>query len=233
LRRLPGAADRLFDGFAESLMVFFLVPWGVGLYYRMRYEADWLERVLMAAVIVVNVGLMLGRHTWVAPGMDRRYCLPLVALTILYVPVGLEHIARRLSRQVGLGHRQGQLADQHSSSWFHILAMVGIAICLPKLLTPLYAEKESYLKAIQWLRDNTQANDVTAVPDSRLTFYAQRPALICRAEADPRKADYIVKILDANAKAAPDDWSEEYSVPIQDRQGRTLVIYKTHRRKGK
>jgi hypothetical protein len=233
LRRLPGAVDGLFDGFAECLMVFFVVPWGVGFYYRMRYEADRLERVLITAVIAVNAGLILGRYMWVAPTMERRYCLPLIALTIFYVPVGLEHIARRLGRRVGSGHGQGELAVKHSSLWFHILAMVGIAICLPKLLTPLYAEKDSYLKAVQWLRDNTQPEEVTAVPDSRLTFYAQRPGLIYRNEVDPRRADYIVRILDKDAQTAPPaGWSEEYSVPVHDRHGRTLVIYKTHRRKG-
>ncbi len=233
LGRWPGAVDRLFDGFAESLMVFFLVPWGLGLYSRMRYEADRLERVLMTAVIVVNVGLILGRYVWVAPDLERRYCLPLVALTIFYVPVGLERIAIRLNRRDIPTEKSKGLADKHSSMWFHILALIGIGICLPKLLTPLYAEKDSYVKTIQWLRDNTRPEDVTAVPDSRLAFYAQRPGLLYRSEPDPRRADYIVRILGRNPKAvAPEGWSQEYSVPIHDRRGGTLVIYKTHRPKG-
>ena len=233
LSRLPDALNRLFDGFTESLMVFFLAPWCVGLYYRMRYDADRPERVLMAAAIVVNVGLILGRYLWVAPTMERRYCLPLVALTIFYVPVGLEHIALWLSRRaITMSHSEG-LTGKCSSTWFHVLALIGIGICLPKLLTPLYAEKDSYVKAIQWLRDNTRPEEVTAVPDSRLTFYAQRPGLMYRDDVDPRRADYIVRILDRDAKAAaPAGWSQEYSVPIHDRRGRMLVIYKTHRPKG-
>ena len=231
LGRLPGAVDRLFDGFAESLMVFFLVPWGVGLYYRMRYEADRLERVLMTAVIAVNVGLILSRYLWVAPSMERRYCLALIALTIFYVPAGLERIAGWLSRRAVARDRRQGLPTEHNSPWFNVLAIVGIGICLPKLLTPLYAEKDSYVKAIQWLRDNTRPEDVTAVPDNRLTFYAERPALLYRGEVDPRRADYIVRILDPGTKAAPPaGWSQEYSVPIHDRRGRTLVIYNTHRR---
>ena len=228
---LPGAADRLFDGFTESLMVFFLVPWCVGLYHRMRYKAGRLERVLMTAVIVVNVGLILCRYAWVAPTMERRYCLPLVALTIFYVPVGLERIALWLSRRTITGEKSEGFADKHNSAWFHVLALIGIGICVPKLLTPLYAEKDSYVKAIQWLRDNTGPEDVTAVPDNRLTFYARRPGLLYRDQADPRRADYIVRFLDTDAKA-PAGWSQAYSVPIHDRRGRTLVIYKTHRRKG-
>lgn len=232
LGRLPGAVDKLFDGFAESLMVFFLVPWGVGLYYRMRDESDRLERALMAAVIAVNVGLILGRYLWVSPTVERRYCLGMVALTIFYVPVGLERIAGWLSRRAVARDRQQGFPKEHTSPWFVVLAMIGIGICLPKLLTPLYGDKDSYAKAIQWLRENTRAGDVIAVPDNRLAFYAERTGLVYRKEADPRRVDAIVKILDKGAKAAvPAGWSEELSVPINDRRGRTLVIYKTHRRK--
>ena len=230
LGRLPGAVDRLFDGFAESLMVFFLAPWCVGLYYRMRHDADALERVLMTAVIVVNAGLMLGRYVWVAPTMERRYCLPLVALTIFYVPIGLEHIALWLSRKGVSGDEQ--LSSKQFSRWFLILALIGIGICLPKLLMPRYAEMDCEVKAIQWLRDRTHAVDVIAVPDSRLTFYAQRTGLVYRGVVDPRRADYIVRIAVSDAVTPPSDWSQEYSVPTHDRRGRILTIYKTHRRRG-
>jgi hypothetical protein len=233
LGRLPAAVDRFFDGFTESLMVFFLVPWGVGLYWRMRHEAGRLERVLMTAVIVVNVGLILSRYLWVSPTVERRYCLPMLALTIFYVPVGLEQIAHWLSRRVVSGDRPAGQLDRRSAIWFHVLAVIGIGVCLPKLLAPLYADKDSYVKAIEWLHDNTRADDVTAVPDSRLTFYAERPGLVYRNEVDPRRADYIVRILEKGANTSvPGGWSQEYSVPTHDRHGRTLTIYKTHRRKG-
>jgi hypothetical protein len=97
---------------------------------------------------------------------------------------------------------------------------------------PLSADKDSYVTAIQWLHDNTQPDDVTAVSDNRLTFYAQRPGLLYTNVVDPRRVDYIVKFLDKGVEAmVPTGWSEELSVPVNDRRGRTLVIYKTHRRK--
>jgi hypothetical protein len=231
LANLPAAVDRLFDGFAENLMVFFLVPWCVGLYYRMRYESDRLERALMTAVIAVNIGLILGRYMWVSPTMERRYCLTLVALTTFYIPLGLERIALWLSRwTLATGGSEG-LFSGRNSTWFHVLVLIGIGICLPKLLTPLYAEKDSYVKAIQWLRDNTRPQDVTAVPDNRLTFYTERPGLVYRGEPDPRRADYIVEIIEKDTTPKPPPgWSLEYSRGIGDRRGRTIVIYNTHRR---
>ncbi|MBN1508280.1 MAG: glycosyltransferase family 39 protein [Sedimentisphaerales bacterium] len=229
--RLAGAVDKLFDGFAESLMVFFLVPWGVGLYYRMRYKADRLERTLLTAVIVVNAGLILVRYVFVAPSMDRRYCLPLVALTIFYVPIGLEHIARWLSREAVETQNLASL-PRRTRFWFHVLMAIGIGICIPKLTKPLDADKGSYVTAIRWLRENTGPDEVTAVLDPRLTFYAQRPGLLYADVVDPRRVDYVVKILDKGAQTeAPTGWTEELSVPLHDRRARTLVIYRTHRRK--
>ncbi len=233
LSRLPAALNRLFAAFAESLMVFFLAPWVVGLHYRMRHEAGRLERVLIPAVVVVNAGLIVGRYVWVSPGVERRYCLACVALTIFYVPVGLERIAHWLSHRTASGDGPDERSDRRRVIWFHILAIIGLAICLPKLLTPPSADKNSYMKAIEWLRDNTRAQDVIAVPDSRLTFYAQRPGLVYHGAVDPRRADYIVRIAGQDAGASPpSDWSQEYSVPVNDRRGRILTIYKTHRRRG-
>jgi hypothetical protein len=230
LRRLPTAADMLFDGTAELLMVFFFLPWCLGLYRRMRYEASRLERILTPAVIVVNAGLILARHMWVSPSSERRYCLGLIVLTIFYVPAGLELIARRLSRIRAFGSSRVGLTGNGRPHWFHILVAIGIGICLPKLLTPPYADKRSYLTAIQWLRENTRPEDVTAVPDSRLTFYAERRGLVYTNDVDPRRVDYIVRFIEKDAKAAvPTNWSQSRSLAVNDRRGRTLIIYKTHR----
>jgi len=147
--------------------------------------------------------------------------------------VGLERIAHWLSHRTASGDGPDERSDRRRVIWFHILAIIGLAICLPKLLTPPSADKNSYMKAIEWLRDNTRAQDVIAVPDSRLTFYAQRPGLVYHGAVDPRRADYIVRIAGQDAGASPpSDWSQEYSVPVNDRRGRILTIYKTHRRRG-
>jgi hypothetical protein len=227
---LPGSADRLFDAVAEDLMIFFFLPWGLGLYHRLRYEADRLERVLTPAIIAVNVALVLARDAWIGPGSTRRYCLALIALTIFYVPVGLDLIAQWLSRTVA---RRLHYTGTSSLPAFLILVAIGVAICLPKLFTPLYGDKRSYLTAARWLAENTRPEDVIAVPDSRLAFYARRQGLISVGDVDPRRADYIARFLPRDAKpSAPAGWSREYSLPLQDRQKRTLVIYNTHRHKG-
>ena len=90
---LPEAMDRAFDGVAENLMVVFFVPWLLGLYWRLRYQAERTERVLIAAVVAVNLALILGRHSVFGAGDDRRYSMGMIALTIFYVPVGIEVLA--------------------------------------------------------------------------------------------------------------------------------------------
>ncbi len=49
-------------------MVIFFVPWLLGLYGRLRYQADRTERILIVAVVIVNIALMLGRHVCLGPG---------------------------------------------------------------------------------------------------------------------------------------------------------------------
>ncbi len=51
------AADDLFTGVTEDLMIFFLAPWVLGLYCRLRYLADRVERVLVLALMGVSVAL--------------------------------------------------------------------------------------------------------------------------------------------------------------------------------
>lgn len=231
LRKLLTGVDEVFDAVAEDLMVFFFLPWLLGIYCRLRYRAGQRERVLMIALVVVSIGLMLTRHVWLAPGSCRRYSLGMIALTILYVPAGLALMARWLSRLWSPRRRQEASGAERESPWFYILALVGIGICMPKLLTSARADKIGYRAAAVWLRENTQADDVIAVPDSRISFYADRRGLLYREHPDSRKVDYVVRIADKNQTQAPDDWRQEYSVSVHRKASKTLTIYKTTRRK--
>ena len=229
LSDFPEAVDKVFDAIAESLMVFFLVPWLLGLYYRLRYKAEPLERTLMIAVVATSVALMLVRHTWFGPQMSRRYSLGLIALTIFYIPTGLALMAQWLGR-IGRSRDAHKVsADDGRSRGFYILVAIGIGICVPKLLASLHARKAGYRAAAEWLRENTRADDVVAVPDLRISFYADRPRVIRGWYPDLQKADYIVRIIDSKAEPpVADRWSREHSLPADTTGGKRLVIYRNH-----
>jgi len=82
-----------------------------------------------------------------------------------------------------------------------ILLLIGICVCIPKLLRPLNDDRKSYKTAAMWLAANTNVNDVIAVPDSRISFYAERKCLKYEGEAVPEGAQYIVRVFKKRTKS--------------------------------
>jgi hypothetical protein len=90
-------------------------------------------------------------------------------------------------------------------------------------------EKQGYVAASKWLNENTGQEDIIAVPDLRISFYAERKGLIYKKEI-PQQAIYVVRIAE-NGSEGPDFdrvLQEEYSVSVDKRKenGKKLVIYK-------
>ena len=73
--------------------------------------------------------------------------------------------------------------------------MIGIVICVPKLLRPIRIEKQGYRAAAQWLNANTDNAKIVAVPDKRISFYAQRQGLVYKSGNIPANVVYIVRTL--------------------------------------
>lgn len=210
---------------AENFMFILLLPWGLGLYSHLKLRAGRLERALIPAILIVNVGLMFGRHLWVTPGSDRRYSLALVALTIFYVPVGLDLLAQGLSSVYRFRTQPAMAGAARRSPWFYLLVIGSIALCTPKLMTPLRSDKVGYRAASEWLREHTGVGAVVAVPDPRVAFYAERRGLRYGQYPD-WKADYVVRIDEGHQSQIPTGWEEVYSVAVRPGRGdRRVVVY--------
>jgi hypothetical protein len=227
--RLGRALYEIGNAFGANLMYVFLIPLGLGLYRYLKDEAGPYERALTAAVIVVNLGLIVTRYAWIDPGPTRRYCLALVALAVFHIPRGAEIMARWLKVFLDLIFRRRISRAVPDGLWFYLLMVLGIGpLCLPKLLKPMRADKRSYRAVAQWLRDNTKAEDVIAVPDVRISFYAERRGLPYEGHADPRKADYVVALVAGNSREpVPSGWREEHSLTADKRRKTRFIIYKT------
>jgi hypothetical protein len=227
---LPQAVQKVAGGIVEDLMVIFFVPWLVGLYGRLRYQADRTERILIGAVVITNIALMFWRHVYLVPGEYRRYCLGMLALTAFYIPAGVEILARGLNRLCPLSRPRGLPPGLHQPSWFYLLLAVGITICLPKLLLPSHGNKTGYRAAAEWIRQNTPADAVLAVPDTRLSFYAQRLGLPYVQYPNAGRADYVVVIDGGEEVQVAAQWRPVYSVRTDRRTKKTLTIYSTGRK---
>ncbi|MEN6576183.1 MAG: glycosyltransferase family 39 protein [Phycisphaerales bacterium] len=232
LGNLARAVNDVVGGIGEDLMVILVLPWILGLYSCFRSRAGALERVLVAAVLIVNLGLMLGRQVWFGSGSDRRYGVAMIALTIFYLPIGLDVMTRAMNRIHTFRRNPAPVGTEPRSRGFYLLIAVGVILCTPKLVfTPLRAEKVGLRTAGEWLRQNTPADAVVAEPDRRISLYAERQGLPYERYPDARKADYVIEIARSDPTLMLDGWTRVHSVALGPRDDRTVIIYRTARMK--
>jgi hypothetical protein len=224
--RIAKGLGELARGIDEDLMYFFVPALLIGVYFRFRKqsEAEEFERFFLPVFVALNIViLVILYYHW--NYLSRRHCLPLVAFTIFYVPIGLEVLAGWLADRFSKG-RPSSAKDRRL--WFFILLIIGTAICLTKLLGLHSEDKTGYRAAAAWLRENTAPDALIASPDSRITFYAERKASIYET-APARKTAYIVTIVKDENKV-PDfvkNAQKEYSVwENEHRKNKKIVIYK-------
>ena len=222
------ALGRLAGEMSDNLMYYFVPALLVGAYARIRRQSEVsdMEKFFIPAFVFLNVLMMIMLyHQW--GYISRRHCLPLTVVLIFYVPAGLEILAQRLEQR--FSKDQGQ-NDRPSQRWFFILLAIGTGICTPKLLSPPGYDKQGYRDAAEWLRQNSGPDDVVAVPDSRISFYAERKGIVYTAEM-PGGTEYIVAIVggqDEDALSAGIG-RKEFSARVEKRKKnkKRVVVYHT------
>jgi hypothetical protein len=149
----------------------------------------------------------------------------LVVFTIFYVPIGLQVSADWLANRLS---KSRPASGKDCQWWFIILLIIGMIICLPKLLGRTGSDKPGYRTAATWLKENTTQDDLIATPDRRITFYAERKELIYETTLSG-KAEYIVTIV-KDENDVPDfagNAQEQYSAWENERKkNKKIVIYK-------
>ncbi|MDO8302411.1 MAG: glycosyltransferase family 39 protein [Sedimentisphaerales bacterium] len=186
------ALAKFAENIGSTLMWFFIPALVIGLYERFRGQ-KWYEpeKVFIAGLIVLNMAVMVwlyDKHGY----MSQRHTLPLLVCTIFYIPVGLQALSAWLA---------GRFSAVPGKSWFVILLLIGICVCVPHLLRPLNDDRKSYKAAALWLAANTDKNEVIAVPDVRISFYADRKGLKYDGDAVPEGVQYIVRIFKKRTKS--------------------------------
>jgi len=216
--------ETLITNMCETLMYYFAPFLLIGCYYYFRKQSKTLEQTFFAtAFIVVNVAVLFWQSSC-RDFLSRRHTLALIVFTIFYIPIGLRTIARWLSERSTKNNASTQKDRQR---WFFILLIIGLIICLPKLLRPIRIEKQGYREAAKWLSKNTATAAIIAVPDKRIAFYAERKGLEY-GEQIPEQANYIVRIVksDDEKLGFGKDNKEEYSTWADSKKSRKLVICK-------
>jgi len=178
----------------ENLMWFFMPALVIGLYYRFRDNAKREELFLVTAFVTMNVAMMVLRYCYIQLHASQRWSLPLITITVFYIPVGFGVVANRLENKFPMNKQKSNVSKRKGFSWFLVLLLVGICICIPKLFRPIRIEKQGYRDVAKWLRENTAKDDFIAVSDRRVVFYAGRKGYLYKRI--PRQAKYAVIIMD-------------------------------------
>ena len=226
-REIAEGIGRLAEEMSDNLFYYFVPALLLGVYTRARNKsaARDTERFFIPAFVLLNVTMLILLYEhW--HYISRRHCLPLVVFLVFYVPVGLEIMARWFEERFSRSRWQ---MGWNSRIWFFILLAIGVGICMPKLLRPMAIDKWGFRAAAKWLKENTGQDDVIAVPDKRISFYAERKRIEYTSEV-PEGAGYVVRIVGSEGGEAPSAKTgrEEFSVEVDKRKKdkKRLLIHK-------
>jgi len=223
------AFGKLVGNIGETLMWFFVPALLIGMHKNFKAQ-KWHEpeKFFVIAIIVLNVPVMIWlycKHGY----MSDRHTLPLLIIPILYVPVGLQELAIWLQDRFSKKAEPSAAINRNERFWFLVLFLIGICICAPKLLRPIRIEKQGYRTAVKWLEANTDSAALIAVPDKRISFYAEREGLVYENGNIPEKAEYIVKV----SKKQKDETAlmessgkVEYKYVNKKKRGVNVIIYR-------
>ena len=194
------ALGKLVNNTGETLMWFFVPALLIGMHKWFK-EQKWHEpeSFFVTAIIALNIPLMIWlycKHGY----MSNRHTLSLLIIPILFVPVGLQELVIWYQKLFSKRVEPSMAIKDSERFWFLLLLVVGVSICTPKLFRPIRTEKQGYRAAAQWLEANTDSTAIIAVPDKRISFYAQRKGLIYSKGIIPPSAAYIVDLSQKDFK---------------------------------
>lgn len=220
VKEIINGAAKLTNRIGENLMWFFLPAFllGIGKFYAVKAGKLDIKKSFITFFLAFNVISLLLLYCNYGY-ISRRHCLPLVVFTIFYIPAGIEITVRLLNEKL--------LKRLHlrKSGIYAAVLLIGLGICLPKLLKPLHHNKKAYRQASEWLRQNTTSDDVISVPDKRITFYADRKGRSDKGRNFRSDSRYFVKIAKGGNEIIPDEGIIKQAEFNLSKKNAKIIIY--------
>jgi hypothetical protein len=207
----------------ENLYYYFFPFMVIGLcLFYLRSHRNSFSMWFMAGFIVFNIIMLtVLHHCW--GYISRRHLLPLTAMTVFFVPPGLDAAAGLLCRR-----KTGRADTRQKNTVFWIMFAVGLIVCVPKLAKPTSSEI-GFRKAADFLRQHTPKDAVLAVPDRRIAFYAERFGHVRQSPSEGGSWDYLVVIEDHETQSvepALPSLVRLFSCPLREiRSKKDVVVY--------
>jgi len=213
---------KLVGNVGDTVMWFFLPAVFAGLYDYLK-KRSWLrpEQFFVIAWLATNVALVMwlySKHSY----MSNRHTLPMVVLLCLFIPGGLRVLSSLLCSRGGARNKSEQARQDCERTAFLLLLATGILICTPKLLRPLHHDRGYIREAARWLAEHTEASDIVAVADFRISFYCEREAVLHDGHTFSAKARYMV--VKNGVTVSAEGSTPQIEATISDEGGKSKAI---------
>lgn len=226
IQKIAASIGKFIENAGETFMWFFILPLFLGMleiFKRWKWIAP--ENFFIFALTAVNIPVMIWlhcRHGY----MSQRHTMPLFVILSLYVACGLQIMGDWLKQKFP-GRAAAGNGNDHF--WFLLLAMIGITICMPKLLRPIRSDKQGFREAAKWIKANTAESEVIAVPDTRISFYAQRKGVVYRDGNIPGCFRYVVMVSNTDQGdegGLTGHFTKEFEFTSQVKKKKNTFVYR-------
>ncbi|HOL90014.1 MAG TPA: glycosyltransferase family 39 protein [Anaerohalosphaeraceae bacterium] len=177
----PTALFDFLQDLTENFLYILLPFWLIGLlhFFRIKYLAKNLSRIMLTVFLAVNVFLLLSLYIgW--GYICRRHILPFIALSCPLIPLGIWLLSYYLHCQSSL------FLKVQTRRIFVGCLMIAVLTAAPKLAKPLHYDKKVYLQAAEWISEHIEPSARIFADDKRVPFYAERQIASSEKDADYR-----------------------------------------------
>jgi len=223
---IPDATYKIVKKLGGNFHEYYYLFWAVGLVCCLRRKGGAAGKFFVLAMMVGTVALLYMRYFEYSGELSKRYLLPLSAGTIFFVPEGLRQVGIRIELLLRLRHPEFARALRRKIRISTVLLLVGVVLCVPKLLTPTRWDKQYYADAASWLAKNSPRDALVTSSDNRIVFHAERTG----AHPD-QPSDYIVRLVPANTPLqAEPNWELVFQIDsTRSRDAKRIIIYRAVR----
>jgi len=222
---VPDATYSIVKKLGTNFHEYYSLFWVVGLVCCFRRRGNAAAKFFVLAMMTGTLALLYARYFMYFGELSKRYLLPISVGTIFFVPEGLRQVGLRIER---LGRLRCPVFARKVRGKIRIstaLLLVGVVLCLPKLLEPTRMEKQYYAEAAAWLADNTPTDAPVASSDPRIVFYAERKPV-----ERNQSADYVVRIVPGEPPEDEENLKSVHEIKATRRSDtRRIVIYRAVR----
>ncbi|MCP4375589.1 MAG: glycosyltransferase family 39 protein [bacterium] len=174
-----GGSYKIVQMLGGNFHEYFYPFWIIGLISCLRRKGKPDAKFFLITMMIVTLALLYARYFLYFGGISKRYLLPISVGTIFFIPEGLRLVGLWIERFVRTRLKYNTFSRTIRSRirTSTILLLIGIALCIPKLIQPIRWEKKYYAQAAELVAEVTEPGTKIWAFDKRICLYSDRTAI--------------------------------------------------------